>query len=227
MNFDEITSQNSKIAKQELVPSQEVSFLEHPMPTVEEVLKEHKKVLIKVMGKIIEDSVWANLAQKDFSMFPSALHPALERWSSKTGKFTHYMITCRPDEKVHKLSELITKTEKAVCKNMVLSYVYAYEQSGELPGEYPGFHVHLLVDCGKSEFARVQAGFRSTFNSLLGGNLNVNIKGIPQSDIAQARNYITGVKHDAKKHLKQANDILFRNHHKLKPFYESDIVSPP
>lgn len=124
-----------------------------------------------------------------------------------------------------KMSELKAVVEKIVSKKWITTYAYTYEQRSESNDEYKGFHCHLLLYRQEKSNSHLIREIRNTCKNICDiSNTHIlnfrNLKG--EDDVKKAYNYITGIKADENKHIKQMIDKEFRNYYYLRAYYEKD-----
>lgn len=124
-----------------------------------------------------------------------------------------------------KMNELKLVIEKLVSKKWITTYTYAYEQRSETNEQYKGFHCHLLLYRKDKPNSSMYREIRNTCKNICDtSNTHIlNFRNLKtDDDVRKAYNYITGVKADDNKHIKQMIDKEFRLFYCLKPFYKKD-----
>lgn len=103
------------------------------------------------------------------------------------------LVTVNPKEGTT-YQDLNKKVLKAMRKSMILKYLYCYEwREGK-----KGLHVHMIVTLTmKKKRSHIQREFYSTFKSLVGNSLSVNIQ--TTNCIANMRKYVQGLKQGVEK----------------------------
>lgn len=132
----------------------------------------------------------------------------------------YYFLTVNPNEKI-KLEEFIKIIKKAMAKKWIDYYVYVLEQRGENELELgKGFHTHIIFNKGIKN-NKVVLEMSNTFKKMCDvSNFHFfNLKSIGDEERKRKLEYITGIKADEAKHLKQEMDIIWRKKQKLDKYY--------
>ena len=123
------------------------------------------------------------------------------------------------------MSELKAVVEKIVSKKWIHTYAYTYEQRSESNDEYKGFHCHLLLYRQEKANSHLIREIRNTCKNIcdISNTHILNFRNLKtDDDVKKAYNYITGVKADENKHIKQMIDVEFRKYYYLRKYYEKD-----
>lgn len=131
-----------------------------------------------------------------------------------------YFLTVNPKPDIT-LIEFMKTIEKALKKKWINYYIMVIEQRGECEAELgKGFHTHIIFNKG-CKHCKVITEMSNTFKKMCDtSNYHLfNLKSIGEEEKKRKIEYITGVKADVEKHLKQQMDIIFRERNKLKSYY--------
>jgi len=131
-----------------------------------------------------------------------------------------YFLTVNPKPDIT-LTEFMKTIQKALMKKWINYYIMVIEQRGECEAELgKGFHTHIIFNKG-CKHCKVITEMSNTFKKMCDtSNYHLfNLKSIGEEEKKRKVEYITGVKADVEKHLKQQMDIIFRERNKLKSYY--------
>lgn len=131
-----------------------------------------------------------------------------------------YFLTVNPKPDI-KLTDFMKTIEKALKKRWINYFIMVIEQRGECEAELgKGFHTHIIFNKG-IKHCKVVTEMSNTFKKMCDtSNYHLfNLKSIGEEEKKRKIEYITGVKADEEKHLKQQMDIIFRERNKLKSYY--------
>ena len=131
-----------------------------------------------------------------------------------------YFLTINPAPNIN-LTDFHKTIEKAVSKVWITTYLYVIEQRGENIEELgKGFHTHIIFNKG-IKHCKVISEMKNTFKNMCDCSRDqlFNLKNIGEEEKTRKIEYITGIKKDDAKHLKQEMDIIFRKENKLKSYY--------
>jgi IS1 family transposase len=143
----------------------------------------------------------------------------------KESKVTEYLfitINARQNITFEELFEVMQKLTK---KKWLTDYIYVFEQRSEIQYDYSGYHVHMILKRNGKKLFDIRKEFKSTLKHICDvSNPHIlNIKNIKDNtDLKRRVNYITNFKADVNKHVKQYNDINFREHYKIERYYASN-----
>lgn len=137
-------------------------------------------------------------------------------------KSDYCFITICPQELRMNPLELIKYAEKVVKFVYIKKYCYVIEQrfSG-IPDDRnkqlgDGIHLHMLVNKGEYKFSHLKRDINRVFKNV---NSNIDIKNIREGDIQKVQGYMTGVKKEEFKQVKQEQDRIWREKQHLREFY--------
>ena len=131
-----------------------------------------------------------------------------------------YFLTVNPAPDIT-LKEFMKTIQKAVSKKWLKYCIYVIEQRGEKEEELgKGFHTHIIFNKG-CKHCKVVQEMSNTFKKMCDvSNYHLfNLKSIGDQEKIRKIEYITGIKADEAKHLKQQMDIIFRKRENLKSYY--------
>lgn len=137
----------------------------------------------------------------------------------------YYFLTVNPCEKI-KLEEFIKVIKKAMAKTWISYYVYVLEQRGENETELgKGFHTHIIFNKGIKN-NKVVLEMSNTFKKMCDvSNFHFfNLKSIGDEEHKRKLEYITGIKADDAKHLKQEMDVIWRKKLGLEKYYTNQKI---
>lgn len=130
--------------------------------------------------------------------------------------------------------ELKTATEDIVSKIGWIrdnEYSYVYEQRGDNPDEYSGYHVHMVVKTKDTALTQIRRDLKRKAARILdmdivkSFDMGKNRKGplsiLPNRQIDNTLKYMLDWKKDIKKHAKQIIDKEFREKYKLDRIYDN------
>jgi len=141
-------------------------------------------------------------------------------------RLTEFMfITISPPNTVS-LAESLKCFKKFITKTNFKEYLYVIEQRGEnYETVGTGIHYHFLVRHTYSKFSDLSRETKNTFKNIIDTS-NPNINNIinfktceTKTDVNKRIEYMTGIKKDECKHLKQEMDKLFRQQNNLHSYY--------
>ncbi len=125
------------------------------------------------------------------------------------------------------LTELQTRVEKFVNRQMFLSYRYVYEQRGTTEADMgKGFHAHILLKRNLSyKPSKIVVNTKNTFKGItkVDNPQILNIQHIGEEFAKDKDEYMTGVKTGEGKDEKQAIDKLFRQKNDLESVYGVEL----
>jgi len=126
------------------------------------------------------------------------------------------------------LENFINKINKLMSKKWITNYLYVYEQRGEFIEELgKGFHYHCILEKPKTKcYNHIVRELANSAKDLCDtSNFHFfNVKSISEEECNRKIQYITGRKADTNKHIKQDNDIIWRQQQNIKSFYNVGII---
>jgi len=134
-----------------------------------------------------------------------------------------YFLTINPAPD-KRLPDFIKAINKALSKRWITYYIYVIEQRGESEAELgKGFHTHIIFNKGIKNCKVIKEMANSFRHMCDTSNFHLfNLKNIGDEEKRRKIEYITGMKADEEKHLKQQMDIIFRQREKLKSYYTTE-----
>jgi len=132
----------------------------------------------------------------------------------------YYFLTVNPNEKII-LKDFIKVIDKAMAKKWIDYYIYVLEQRGENEEEIgKGFHTHIIFNKG-IKHCKVVTEMSNSFKKMCDvSNFHFfNLKAIGEEEKKRKIEYITGIKADDAKHLKQEMDVIWRKKENLIKYY--------
>lgn len=139
---------------------------------------------------------------------------------SENGKVC--MVTITPDQKRLNMKEFTTACKEVSEWKSISRVAYCFEQGGEVNGEYPNKHLHMLFVRGKRmEPSRVRDRIRAKMGHFTGNALNkhfIDFQFFDLNGYEAAMKYIQGEK-DPAKMMKVTNDQNFRRDFGLQDIY--------
>jgi len=145
-----------------------------------------------------------------------------EKYKQELTKEWYFLtINPAPDKK---LPDFIKAINKALSKKWITYYIYVIEQRGESEAELgKGFHTHIIFNKGIKNCKVIKEMANSFRHMCDTSNFHLfNLKNIGDEEKRRKIEYITGMKADEEKHLKQQMDIIFRQREKLKSYYTTE-----
>jgi len=145
-----------------------------------------------------------------------------EKYKQELTKEWYFLtINPAPDKK---LPDFIKAINKALSKKWITYYIYVIEQRGESEAELgKGFHTHIIFNKGIKNCKVIKEMANSFRHMCDTSNYHLfNLKNIGDEEKRRKIEYITGMKADEEKHLKQQMDIIFRQREKLKSYYTTE-----
>lgn len=112
-------------------------------------------------------------------------------------------------------------------KTWISYYVYVLEQRAENVEELGrGFHTHIIFNKGIKN-NKVVLEMSNTFKKMCDvSNFHFfNLKAIGEEEHKRKLEYITGIKADDAKHLKQEMDVIWREKLGLKKYYTNQKIN--
>lgn len=145
----------------------------------------------------------------------------------KAKKYTKYMWLCCNPNPLVTFDEFMKIVRKAMTKSWLTDshYLWVIEQRGETEDEAgKGFHFHaLFVKPDNKKYCEVIREMASTFNKATDTSCIsfYRLQGVSEEEFKRKIGYITALKADDKKHLKQSIDRLWRPKVGLEQYYSS------
>lgn len=143
-----------------------------------------------------------------------------ELYGKKTEKEITYdwcFLTVNPREDV-KPEQFIKSVSRFHNLSGIEQYKYAFEQRGEEVGDYKGLHIHSIFRRTVKPY-RIKNNIERVFGSLVGNELHMKLKFVPEDQVEKIVGYISGIKKDSSKNLKVKNDVNMREKYGLKAIY--------
>jgi hypothetical protein len=201
--------------------------LEH-LKILREAEKEFDKSLIRKIMKMEYET--ESLGEKYIKIkeYEKELRTKKQDLTAKEHNNGFCFITISPKESVS-LANFKKTVEKAVARNMFTSYLYVYEQRGKNTDEKgKGFHAHILVKRNLNyKPSKVANNLKNTFKDMT--NVNnpqlLNIQHIGNDFAKDKVEYITSLKTDEGKDVKQEIDVIWRQAEDLLPFYGNKDIN--
>jgi len=134
----------------------------------------------------------------------------------------YIFLTINPNPQIS-LKDFIRCMEKLMSKTWITKYIYVFEQRGETIEEAgKGFHFHAIIEKPSNKsYQHMIRELSSSANKVCDtSNYHFyNLKNIDENEMQRKLKYITEMKADIAKHLKQEMDIIFRKNNNLKSYY--------
>ena len=139
----------------------------------------------------------------------------------------YIFLTINPNPQIT-LLEFIRCMEKLMSKTWMTQYIYVFEQRGETLEEVgKGFHFHAIIEKPSNKsYQHMVRELSSGANKVCDtSNFHFyNLKNIDENEKERKIKYITDMKADPAKHLKQEMDIIFRKNNNLLSYYNVGII---
>lgn len=198
------------------------------MKVLREAEKEFDKSLIKKILKMEYETESLGEKYKELKKYEKVLAEKKKEMTAVEHNNQFCFITISPKESIS-LDDFKKTVEKAVARNMFTSYLYVYEQRGKNTDEKgKGFHAHILTRRNLNyKPSKVANNLKNTFKNLT--NVNnpqlLNIQHIGADFAKDKVEYITSVKTDEGKDVKQEVDVIWREAEGLLPFYGDEDIN--
>jgi len=142
-------------------------------------------------------------------------------------KSKYIFLTVNPNSHIT-FNEFCRVIDKMMSKTWITNYLYVYEQRGEdVETLGKGFHFHAIIEKPSNKsYQHMVRELSSSCNKVCDtSNYHFfNLKNITDEEKDRKIQYITGVKADEAKHLKQSMDIIFRQKNNLLSYYNIGII---
>jgi len=117
--------------------------------------------------------------------------------------------------------------KKLLGKKWISKYLLCYEQRGESDEtKGKGFHAHILIEHTPLQPSHIKRELQNTLKDITDvTNYHIlNIEHIDSNEATRKINYITSIKKDTEKHLKQKIDTIWREEMKLDHYYNMNYI---
>lgn len=142
---------------------------------------------------------------------------------TKNGKMNWCFFTVNFKEDVE--HEEIVKTMSAFCEKCAYidNYMWSIEQRSTDPGDYYGFHVHILFSKDGNPPSKIQRAFKTKFfDKYVGKPEALDYKYVENPE--KRIKYILGVKDDKEKGAKTKCDKVFRDTYGYQAYYTKGTI---
>jgi len=151
----------------------------------------------------------------------------IEREETIKKKCKYIFLTINPAPLIT-LKEFIRCMEKLMSKTWIQKYLYVFEQRGETEEEVgKGFHFHAIIEKPSNKsYTHIIRELSMGANKVCDTSNHhfYNLKNIDENEMERKIKYITDIKADPAKHLKQQMDVIFRKNEKLLSYYNVGIL---
>lgn len=151
--------------------------------------------------------------------------------SDVTAVSEYMFITISPPQEIS-LSQSISYFHKFIKKTNFKEYLYVIEQRGETDLTVGhGHHYHFLVRTSYDRLSHLRRDTHNSFKNIINIdnpsiNSIINFKNCKDiTDVKNRISYMTGVKQDVSKHIRQEYDVKFRKLNNLLPYYDKGLLS--
>ena len=167
----------------------------------------------------LQDAIFYRLYEEKYSY--------LKKTADIQQNSRYIWITINPNPQIV-LLDFIAKMNKLMSKKWITNYLYVYEQRGENLSELgKGFHFHLILEKPKTKaYTHIVREIANSANSVCDSS-NFNFfccKAMSDEEKERKIIYITGIKADTAKHLKQSMDVIWRKNNNLLSHYNIGII---